>query len=157
MLDQFQVRDLPLFDVVLALETTPLRHVVAAFSADSCRGVLVLDTEGQPRGLVMRETLERHVARVGELRVGMLPVLGVVELEPHAMLHEAAFAVSKAGVGALVCRTSERSDPRAMLRDEMLNLTDWKPLLDARTERLAAAAATASAMARPTPPSVILL
>lgn len=157
MLDQFQVRDLPLFDVVLALETTPLKDVLAAFEAGACRAALVLDVEGTPRGLVMRETLERHVPRVGELRVGMLPVLGIVELEPHAMLQEAAFAVSKAGVGAIVCRTGEDRDPRAMLRDEMLNLTDWSPLMDARSERLAAEAATASAMARPTPPSVILL
>lgn len=157
MLDQFQVRDLPLFDVVLALESTPLKDVLAALDADRCRAALVLDADGGARGLVLRETLERHVPRVAQLRVGMLPVLGVVELEPHAKLQEAAFAVSKAGVGALICRTGQYRDPRAMLRDEMLNLTDWTPLMDARSERLAAEAATASALSRPTPPPVILL
>lgn len=44
MLDQFQVRDLPLFDVVLALETTSLKDVVAALEPSDCRAVLVLDS-----------------------------------------------------------------------------------------------------------------
>lgn len=155
MLDQFQVRDLPLFEVVLALETTPLKDVLAAFEAGESRAALVLDEAGNARGLVMRDTIVRHAPRVSDLRVGMLPLLGVVEMRPDAMLQEAAHAVSKAGVGAVVCRTSDHRDPRAMLRDEMLNLTDWAPLVDARSQRLAAQAATAMAATR-TPPVIVL-
>jgi hypothetical protein len=154
MLDQFQVRDLPLFDVVLALESTPLRDVVAALEPSDCRAVLVLDAVGGLRGLVMRDTVLKHVQRLSDMRVGLLPVLGVVELKPEALLNEAARVVSAAGVGAVICRRSSVSDPQAMLRDEMLNLTDWAPLVDARSARLTSGVPVEP---RRTPPAVIAL
>lgn len=156
MLDQFQVRDLPLFDVVLALETTTLRDVVAALEPSDCRAVLVIDPLGGLRGLVMREAVLKHAQRLSDMRIGMLPTLGVVELKPEALLHEAARVVSAAGVGALVCRRTDSEDLSVMLRDEMLNLTDWAPLVDSRTQRLASEAAAAMAPRR-TPPAVIVL
>lgn len=156
MLDQFQVRDLPLFDVVLALETTSLKDVVAALEPSDCRAVLVLDPLGGLRGLVMRDTVLKHGQRLSDMRIGMLPTLGVVELKPEAVLQDAARVVSTAGVGALVCRRAEHEDLKVMLRDEMLNMTDWAPLVDSRTQRLASEAAAAMAPRR-TPPVVIAL
>ena len=156
MLDQFQVRDLPLLDVVIALESAPLKAVVAALEHGDCRAVLVLDAGGAPRGLVMRDAVLRHGERLSDLRVGMLPALGVVETRPEMMLHDAARAVSNAGVGAVVCRLGDGIDLKVMLRDEMLNLTDWAPLLDSRARRLAAEASIAMTP-RSTPPAVIAL
>jgi hypothetical protein len=135
MLDQFQVCDLPLLDVVLALESAPLRDVGLALDASDCRCVLVLDANGGFRGLAMRDTVLRHAGRLSDLRVGMLPLLGVVERSASELLIDAARAVSTAGVGALVCRVDEATDPQVMLRDEMLNLTDWSPLLERRAQR----------------------
>jgi len=140
MLDQFQVRDLPMLDVVIALESAPLKAVVAALEHGECRAVLVLDLAGVPRGLVMRDAVLRHVSRLSDLRVGLLPALGVVETQPDDLLHDAARAVSNAGVGALVCRCGEGRDLQVMLRDEMLNLTDWSPLVAAKARREEAAA-----------------
>lgn len=157
MLDQFQVRDLPLVDVVIALESAPLKAVVAALEHGACRAVLVLDQGGAPRGLVMRDAVLRHGERLSDLRVGLLPTLGVVETKPELMLHDAARAVSNAGVGAIVCRLGDGSDPKIMLRDEMLNLTDWAPLVDSRARRLAAEASLALSSPRATPPPVIAL
>lgn len=139
MLDQFQVRDLPLLDVVIALESAPLKAVVAALEHGECRAVLVLDLAGAPRGLVMREVVLRHVSRLSDLRVGLLPAMGIVEAKPDDLLHDAARAVSNAGVGALVCRCAEGRDLQVMLRDEMLNLTDWAPLIAAKARREAGA------------------
>ncbi|MCU0696950.1 MAG: hypothetical protein MUC96_10505 [Myxococcaceae bacterium] len=166
MLDQFQVCDLPLLDVVLALESTPLRDVRVALEPSECRCVLVLEGSGGFRGLVMRDTVLRHAARLSDMRVGMLPMLGVVELAPSALLIDAARAVATAGVGALVSRVAEWTDPQVMLRDEMLNLTDWAPLLDRRARRQALEArphaTSAHAMpatppgARKTPPTIDL-
>jgi hypothetical protein len=166
MLDQFQVCDLPLLDVVLALETTPLRDVGVALESSDCRCVLVLDAGAGFRGLAMRDTVLRHAGRLSDMRVGMLPLLGVVELAPSALLIDAARAVSTAGVGALVCRLGELSDPQVMLRDEMLNLTDWSPLQERRAQRQAfdarPNATSAQAMpatppgARKTPPTIYL-
>lgn len=156
MLDQFQVRDLPLFDVVLALESTPLKDIVAALEPSDCRAVLVIDAIGGLRGLVMRDTVLKHAQRLSDMRVGLLPTLGVVELKPEALLNDAARVVSTAGVGALVCRRSDSEDLKAMLRDEMLNLTDWAPLMDLRTQRLASEAGVAMTPRR-TPPVVIAL
>jgi len=76
MLDQFQVRDLPLLDVVIALESAPLNAVVKALEHGDCRVVLVLDAGGVPRGLVMRDAVLRHAERLSDLRVGLLPALG---------------------------------------------------------------------------------
>jgi hypothetical protein len=155
MLDQFQVGDLPLLDVVLALETTPLRDVQAALESSDCRCVLVLDSGAGLRGLVMREAVLRHAPRLSDLRVGMLPMLGVVELASSALLSDAAREVSTAGVGALVCRLEALSDPQVMLRDEMLNLTDWAPLIERRAQRQAAASQphlTSAAHMPATPP-----
>lgn len=135
MLDQFQVRDLPMFDVVLALETASLKAVHAALEPSDCRGVLVLAADGTPRGLVMRDSVLRHAGRLSDMRVGLLPALTVVEVSPDAMLQDAAKAASAAGVGAIVSRCDETCDPRVMLRDEMLNVTDWSPLVDARAAR----------------------
>ena len=59
----------------------------------------------------------------------------VVELDGDSTLLDAARAVSRAGVGAIVCRIDESRDPQVMLRDEMLNITDWQPLIDARSRR----------------------
>jgi hypothetical protein len=140
MLDRFQVRDLPLLDVVIALESAALKAVVAALEHGECRAVLVLDLAGLPRGLVMREAVLRHASRLSDLRVGLLPAMGIVEVKPNDMLHEAAQAVSNAGAGALFCRCGEGSDLQVMLRDEMLNLTDWSPLVAAKAEREAASA-----------------
>ncbi|MBE2249541.1 MAG: hypothetical protein IAE78_08320, partial [Myxococcus sp.] len=137
MLDQFQVRDLPLLDVVIALESAPLNAVVKALEHGDCRVVLVLDAGGVPRGLVMRDAVLRHAERLSDLRVGLLPALGVVEVSPGALLQEAAQRVSAAGVGAIVCRRDDASDLQVMLRDEMLNVTDWAPLIERRTQRLA--------------------
>jgi hypothetical protein len=156
MLDQFQVRDLPLLDVVLALESAPLKAVVAALEPGECRAVLVLDLGGIPRGLVMREAVFRHCERLSDLRVGLLPSLGVVEAKSEMMLQDAARAVSNAGVGAIICRLGDGSDPKVMLRDEMLNLTDWSPLIDSRSRRLAAEASLMMSP-RSTPPAVIAL
>lgn len=161
MLDQFQVRDLPLRDVVLALETTPLRAISAALESQSCIGVLVLDGEGTGRGLVMRDAIERHASRLQEMHVGLLPALGVVELDGASTVLDAARAVARAGVGAIVCRVDESRDPQVMLRDEMLNITDWQPLIDARARRqapISASAAPLGGVSLPTPKlSVILL
>lgn len=136
MLDQFQVCDLPLFDVVLCLESTPLKHACGAIEASECRAVLVVDEAGSPRGLVMRDSVTRHASRLSDMRVGLLPALGVVALAPETSLDEAARKVSAAGVGAIACRLSQAADFGVMLRDEMLNLTDWRPLLQARARRL---------------------
>lgn len=135
MLDQFQVRDLPLSDVILALETAPLKAVVSAIEAE-CVGVLVLDQDGTGRGLVMRDAVLKHSSRLEAMNVGLLPALGVVELDPTSTLLDAARAVSRAGVGAIVCRVTEARDPQVMLRDAMLNITDWQPLIEARSRRL---------------------
>lgn len=143
MLDQFQVRDLPMFDVVLALETASLQAVCAALEPSTCRGVLVLEADGAPRGLVMRDSVLRHASRLSDMRVGLLPALGVVEVSSEALLEDAAKQVSTAGAGALVCRT-DSNDPQVMLRDEMLNVTDWSPLVDARAARQAAFSAAAT-------------
>lgn len=155
MLDQFQVRDLPLVDVVVALESAPLKAVVGALEHGSCRAVLVLDLNAVPRGLVMRDAVLKHADRLSDLRVGLLPAIGVIEAAPELMLKEAARLVSAAGVGAIVCRRSPTCDLQVMFRDEMLNLTDWAPLLDARTHRIAAEAALHSRPRR-TPPVIAL-
>jgi hypothetical protein len=137
MLDEFQVRDLPLFDVVIALETAPLNAVVQALEDCSSRGVLVLDPHAAPRGLVLRDSVFRLAARLSlaEMRIGMLPLMGVVELSPDALLIDAARAVAAAGAGGIVCRLAELTDPMVMLRDEMLNVTDWAPLRESRSKR----------------------
>lgn len=135
MLDQFQVRDLPLREVLLALESTALQHLVPVLQTNEVETVLILDAGGTPRGVVTREAVLRHTSRLAEMRVGLLPALGVVEVSAETSLSEAAAAVARAGVGAIVCRTEPLTDPKVMLRDEMLNITDWEPLIESKTRR----------------------
>lgn len=135
MLDQFQVRDLPLREVLLALESTALQHLVPILQANEVQTVLVLDPAGLPRGVVTRESVLRHTPRLPDMHVGLLPALGVVEVNAETSLSEAAAAVARAGVGAIVCRIDPQLDPVVMLRDEMLNITDWEPLIESKTRR----------------------
>ncbi len=137
MLDQFQVADLPMSEALLALETASLRHVSSALAESECRAVLLLEPgTGRLRGVVMRDVVERLGARLAEMHVGMLPVMGVVELPPTALLVEAARLVAVAGVGAVVCRKEASLDPQLVLRGDLLALDDWAPLVEARARRL---------------------
>ncbi len=152
MLDQFQVRDLPLREVLLALESTALQHLVPMLQTKEVETVLILDEVGTPRGVVTREAVLRHTTRLAEMRVGLLPALGVVEVSAETSLSEAAVVVARAGVGAIVCRTEPTSDPKVMLRDEMLNITDWEPLIESKTRRESGIHFAPSAPVRETPP-----
>ncbi|MCA2979997.1 MAG: hypothetical protein INH41_07275 [Myxococcaceae bacterium] len=121
------MRDLPLLDVVVSLETTTLADVCAAFGETDCRWVLVLDVEGAARGVVARAVVERHVARLSDLRVGMLPLQGVVEVSAAATVREAVLAIAAPGVEVLVCRHPGPTDPQLVSRDAVMGQPEWAP------------------------------
>lgn len=141
MLETFEVRDLPRHRTAQVLESTPVRVAADMVRAGGLAWVVVM-VPGEPlRGVVRGDAVLRVAQRSPDAPVGMLPIMGVVQVVSSTRLIDAVRLASQPNVGALL--SIEDSGWWIVARDELMSLDSWEPLRAARDARLVAEAQAA--------------